>query len=185
MTEENRSHTTVNLDHQITETKVQIIQFTTALEKAKQNVQSCIDRNSSLSLSAAQERAQTQSMGRGIGGVFLGSKYIAARRKEAAYYNAAIARNIAAQRAEIQQQKKMCQETVRKVQDRIIALKDKLKHLQSQKKDFNCKKKTSSQLLQNSNKSVALLEKLQEAYQIGLLTQEEYEEKRKKIVEQI
>ena len=70
------------------------------------------------------------------------------------------------------------------IQAQISFLKDELKTLKAQRKALSPGKK-STQTAQASRKSLELLEKLSEMYQMGLLTQAEYEEKRKKIVEQI
>ena len=185
MIQQDDSLMVATLERRISEVEAQLSQLTSQLEGAKQNVQSWVDANSSLSLSAAQARAQTQSMGRGLGGALLGAEYRAARRKEAASYNAGIARNVVAKRAEIKQGKQNAQELVRQTQAQIAILKGELKDLKVQKKEAAFRKKVSSQSLQNSSRSLVLLEKLNEAYHIGLLTEEEYEEKRKKIIEQI
>lgn len=185
MIQQDDSLMVATLERRISKVEAQLSQLTSQLEGAKQNVQSWVDANSSLSLSAAQARAQTQSMGRGLGGALLGAKYRAARRKEAASYNAGIARNVVDKRAEIKQGKQNAQELVRQIQAQMAILKGELKDLKVQKKELASRKKVSSQSLQNSGKSLVLLEKLNEAYHIGLLTEEEYEEKRKKIIEQI
>ena len=113
MIQQDDSPMVATLERRISEVEAQLSQLTSQLEGAKQNVQSWVDANSSLSLSAAQARAQTQSMGRGLGGALLGAKYRAARRKEAASYNAGIARNVVDKRAEIKQGKQNAQELVR------------------------------------------------------------------------
>ncbi len=176
--------TSSTIDQQIADTEAQISQLTVRLENAKRDVQEWVDANSSLSLSAQQARAETQSMGRGLGGVLLGSKYRASCRRTAASVNANIAREVAAKRARIKEGKQNTQEIVRQIQAQISLLKDELKTLKSQQKSFFSTKK-SAQTVQSSSRSLVLLEKLNEAYQMGLLTQEEYEEKRKKIVDQI
>jgi chromosome segregation ATPase len=173
-----------HLEQQISAIEAQISQLNRRLVNAKQEVQQWIDANSSLSTAVQQARAETQSMGRGLGGALLGSQYRASRRREAACKNAGIAREVAAKRAEIKQGKQNAQEAVRQIQAQISLLKDKLKALKSQKKTLSSDRK-SAQTVQSSSRSLTLLEKLSEAYQIGLLTKEEYEEKRKKIVEQI
>ncbi|MBD2055424.1 SHOCT domain-containing protein [Oculatella sp. FACHB-28] len=178
------SLTSGTIDQQIANTETQISQLVIRLENAKRDVQEWVDANSSLSLSAAKARAETQSLGRGLGGVLLGSGYRASCRRAAASANAGIARKVAAKRAEIKQGKQNAQEVVRQVQFQISLLKDELKTLKSQRKSLSPTKK-SNQTVQTASRSLVLLEKLSEAYQMGLLTQEEYEEKRKKIVDEI
>jgi hypothetical protein len=180
----NDSLTLSTIDQQISAMEAQISQLDMRLVNAKRDVQQWVDANSSLSLSVQQARAETQSMGRGLGGALLGSQYRASRRREAAYKNAGIAREVAAKRAEIKQKKQNAQEFVRQIQAQMSLSKDKLKVLKSQQKSLSSNKK-SAQVVQSSSRSLTLLEKLSEAHQIGLLTKEEYEEKRKKIVEQI
>jgi hypothetical protein len=185
MAQQDDSLMAATLELRISEVEIQLLQLISQLEGAKKNVQNWVDANSSLSLSAAQARAETQSMGRGLGGALLGAKYRAARRKDAASHNAHIARNVAAKRAEFKQGKQNAQEFVRQIQSQIAVLKGELKDIKAQKKEVAFHKKASSLAFQSSSKFLVLLEKLNEAYQIGLLTQEEYEEKRKKIIEQI
>lgn len=184
MIQPNNSLTSSTIDQQITNTETQISQLTVRLENAKKDVQEWVDANSSLSLSAQKARAETQSMGRGLGGALLGAKYRASCRRTAASANASIAREVAARRAKITEGKQKSQEIVRQIQAQISLLKDELKTLKSQRKSLSSTKK-STQTVQSSSRSLMLLEKLNEAYQMGLLTQEEYEEKRKKIVDQI
>ena len=164
--------------------EAQISQLNMRLVNAKRDVQQWVDANSSLSLSVQQARAETQSMGRGLGGALFGSQYRASRRREAACKNAGIAREVAAKRAEIKQGKQNAQEVVRQIQAQMSLSKDKLKALRSQQKSSSSNKK-SAQTVQSSSRSLSLLEKLSEVHQMGLLTEEEYEEKRKKIIEQI
>lgn len=172
------------VDQQIADIESRIYELTLRLEEARETVQRWVDANSSLSQSAAEERAETQSMGRGDWGVMLGAKYRASRRQQAAYLNAQIANNVAAQRAKIKEGKQSVQELVRQIQTEISQLKADLKLLKSQKKAISSTNK-SNQSVQTSSRSLLLLEKLNEAYQTGLLTEEEFEEKRRKIVAQI
>ena len=176
--------TSSTIDQQIAYTEAEISQLIVRLENSKRDVQEWVDANSSLSLSAQEARAETQSMGRGLGGTLLGPTYRALRRRTAASANANIAREVVAKRARIKEGKQQAQEIVRQIQAQISLLKDELKTLKSQRKLLFSKKK-DTQTVQASSRSLMLLEKLNEAYQIGLLTQEEYEEKRKKIVDQI
>lgn len=184
MIQSNSSLTSSTIDQQIAHIEAEISQLIVRLGNSKRDVQEWVDANSSLSLSAQEARAETQSMGRGLGGTLLGSKYRALCRRTAASANANIAREVVAKRARIKEGKQQAQEIVRQIQAQISLLKDELKTLKSQRKSLFSKKK-DTQTVQASSRSLMLLEKLNEAYQIGLLTQEEYEEKRKKIVDQI
>ena len=172
------------VDQQIVDVESQIYELTSKLEEARETVQRWVDENSSLSQSAAAERAKTQSMGRGDWGMVLGAKFRASRRQQAAQLNAQIANTVAARRAKIKQGKQNAQELVRQIQAEITQLKSDLKLLKSQRKAIGSTKKPS-QSVQASSRSLLLLEKLNEAYQMGLLTEEEFEEKRRKIVDQI
>ena len=172
------------VDQQIAGVESQISELTSRLEEARETVQTWVDANSSLSQSASEERAKTQSMGRGDWGIILGNKYRASKRQQAAYLNAQIANNLAVQRAKIKEGKQSAQELVKQIQAKVSQLKSDLKLLKSQKKATSSTK-TSHKLVQTSSQSLLLLEKLNEAYQMGLLTKEEFEEKRKKIIDQI
>lgn len=169
------------IEQNISVTESQISQLTLRLEKAKEEVQEWVNANAALSQSAAEARAETQSMGRGLGGAILGSKYRAASRRTAASINARIARDVASKRAQIKEGKRSAQEVVKDIKTRISQLKADLKFLKSQKKELLSKKKETNQSVQSLN----LLQKLHEAYELGLLTEKEYEEKRQKLVEQI
>ena len=184
MIQPENSLTSSTVARQIADTEAQISQLTVRLENAKRDVQEWVDANSSLSLSAQKARAETQSTGRGLGGALLGSKYRASCRRTAASANANLAREVVAKRARIKEGKQNAQEIVRQIQAQISLLKDELRTLKSERKSLSSTKKPT-QTVQSSSRSLMLLEKLNEAYQMGLLTQEEYEEKRKKIVEQI
>lgn len=184
MTQPDEFLTLNTVDQQIAHIEAQISHLNTSLEDAKKTVQEWVNANSSLSQSAAEARAETQSMGRGLGGALFGSKYRAASRNHAASINAQIARKVVSKKAQIKQGKQDAQELVGLIQAQISQLKDELKLLKSERKAISSAKK-STQSVQVSSRSLILLEKLSEAYQMGLLTQEEYEEKRKKIVDQI
>ncbi len=113
MIQPDNSLTSSSIDKQIGNTETQISQLIVRLENAKRDVQEWVDVNSSLSLSAQTARAETQSMGRGLGGALLGSKYRAASRRAAASVNANIAREVAEKSARIKEGKQNAQEIVR------------------------------------------------------------------------
>jgi hypothetical protein len=173
----------------ISEVELQIEKLDSMLDQAKQAVQNWVDANTSLAQSAQQSRAETQSMGRGLGGALLGSKYRSSRRKEASFANAQIARNVASRRAVIRSGKQESQERVREIQSQIKKLKTDLKFLKDRAKEIVISSKKSkpvkSSSIKSSVDSMAVLEKLSELHQKGILTDEEYKIKRQKIVDQI
>ncbi|PZD73946.1 hypothetical protein C1752_01563 [Acaryochloris thomasi RCC1774] len=169
------------IEQNISATESQISHLTLRLEKAKEEVQEWVEANAALSQSATEARAETQSMGRGLGGAILGSKYRAASRRTAASINAGIARDVASKRAQIKEGKRIAQAIAKDIKSQISQLKADLKCLKSQKKELSSKKKETKQSVQSLN----LLQKLHEVYELGLLTEGEYEEKRQKLVEKI
>jgi len=60
-------------------------------------------------------------------------------------------------------------------------LKEELKSLKSQKKDLSSTRTKTNE----STLSLNLLNKLHEAYELGLLTEEEYEKKRQNLVDRL
>ena len=148
------------------------------LEEAKQKVVEWTEASASLSRSAAEARAKNQSMGRGLGGALFGAKYRAAMRSAAASSNAAIAKEVAKKRARIAEGKSEAQELVRSIKTEIAELKQHLRALKS-------KVKTKISSIKSTSDLVGLLKKLKEAHELGLLTDEEYEQKRKKLVANI
>ncbi len=145
------------------------------LEQAKQTTIQWADASVSLSRSAAEARAKNQGMGRGIGGILLGSKFRSAMRSAAAISNAAIAKDVAEKRSRITEGKRESQEIVRSIKTGLAVKKQLLKSLKAIVKP-------NSSPVKASVDSVALLKKLKEAHDLGLLTDDEYEQKRKKLV---
>lgn len=156
-----------------------IASLTTRLVEAKDAVAQWADANKSLSLSAAQERAKNQGAGRGFLGGLLGSKFRSAMRAGAAASNAAIAKDVAQKRARIADGKRESQELVRQVQEELTVAKQQLKSLTAGAKAKTSTKVTKAKV---AHDSLALLQKLKEARDAGLLTQEEFEVKRTKLV---
>src|SRR5437867_7888351 len=76
------------------------------LEKARQAVKQWSETSAHLSQNAAEARAKNQGLGRGLGGLILGSKFRASRRSQAARSNAAIAQEVAKKRAQIAEGKR-------------------------------------------------------------------------------
>lgn len=156
-----------------------IASLTTRLAEAKDAVAQWTDANKSLSLSAAQERAKNQGAGRGLLGGLLGPKFRSAMRAGAAASNAAIAKDVAQKRARIADGKRESQDLVRRIQEELAVAKQELKSLTA-----GAKVKASSNVAKAkaAHDSLSLLQKLKEARDAGLLTQEEFEQKRTKLV---
>jgi hypothetical protein len=172
--EENNTSQEIELLQQ----KIEVL--TSQLEYAKKQVSEWTEANQSLSLNAAEARAKNQSLGRGFLGGLLGPKYRRVVRTGAAASNAAISKEVAQKRAQIADGKREAQIVVRQIQAELTATKQQIKELtsmskQSFKKDVSKKK----------SDSLILLQKIKEAHEAGLLTQEEFEEKRKKLVAEI
>lgn len=156
--------------------------LTVKLGEAKLAVKQYSDLSARLSQNAAEERAKTQGMGRGLGGVILGSKYRASQRSQAARINASIGKQVAEKRAQIGEGKRKAQALVRQLQAELTTTKEQYRSLTALVKSQN---KAKAITIKATDDSVGLLKKLKEAYDIGLLTEQEYEEKRKKIVSSI
>lgn len=135
------------------------------------------EANTSLSLSAQEARAKTQGVGRGLGG-FLGK----AARASAAASNARIAQDVAAKRIQIAEGKRQAQEHVREIQTELADAKQELKALQSSAKT---KAPARASAAKAAGDPLTLLLKLRDARDAGLLTEEEFEEKRKKLVDSL
>lgn len=173
MSNENTTTNLVALENEIAQLEQRISQ-------AKESVQECIEANTSLSLSAAEARAKNQGSGNGLLGAFLGSKFRRAMRTAAAASNASIAKDVAQKRSKIAALKLERQTDLKYLQEQLKQLKAELKQQVSKsktKKQAVPKSKTSS--------SLDLLMKLKKAHESGLLTDAEFEEKRKKLVSEL
>lgn len=164
---------------EIAQLEQKIAALTTQLAEAKSAVAQWTEANRSLALSAAEARAQNQGAGRGILGGLLGSKFRGAMRAGAAASNGAIAKEVADTRARIADRKRESQEVVRQVQAVLAAAKQDLKVLTSGTK---AKAASKTAVTKAASESLALRQKLKGARDVGLLTEEEYEQKRKKLV---
>lgn len=153
--------------------------LTARLAEAKEAVAQWTDANKSLSLGAAQERAKNQGAGRGFLAGLLGPKFRSAMRAGAAASNAAIAKEVAQKRAKIADGKREAQDLVRQIQEELTAAKHELKSLSA---GARTKASTKTTKAKAAHDSLSLLQKLKEARDAGLLTQEEFEEKRAKLV---
>jgi len=168
--------------NQLIELENEIASLKNSLEQAKNNVRSWTEASASLSRSASEARAKNQGMGRGLGGAILGKSFRSAMRSSAAASNAAIAKEVAKKRAKIAEEKGRAQSLVRQIQTELTSKKEQYKTLSSLIKSEN---KTKINTAKTTLDSVGLLKKLKEAYELGFLTEDEYEEKRKKIVSSI
>lgn len=153
--------------------------LTARLADAKEAVAQWTDANKSLSLGAAQERAKNQGADRGFLAGLLGPKFRSAMRAGAAASNAAIAKEVAQKRAKIADGKREAQGLVRQIQEELTAAKHELKSLSA---GARTKASTKTTKAKAAHDSLSLLQKLKEARDAGLLTQEEFEEKRAKLV---
>jgi len=171
-----------DLNVQIAALQERIESLVSQLNQAKQRVQEWTDASAALAQSAAEARAKNQAKGRGLGGAIFGAKYRSAMRSAAAASNAAIAKQVAGKRAKIAEGKGQAQERARQLQSQLSLAKEQLKSLTMQAKATARSKVAATTVV---NESLTLLQKLKEAYDLGLLTEEEYQEKRQKLVAQI
>lgn len=157
-----------------------------AIEKrigeAQEIVQQWVDANTNLARSVAEARAETQGTGRGLLGAVLGSGFRSAMRTAAASANAAIAKDVAEKRRKIVDGKRVAQEYVRTLKAELASSKARLKELVAAEKRAS---KSQSMAAKSASDSLSLLQKLKDAYDAGILTQAEYEEKRRKLVSTI
>lgn len=161
-------------EQQIAALEAKIVELQANIARAKGIVQKWVDASASLSRSAAQARAENQNKGRGIVSAFLGAKWRRAVRADAAASNAAIAKDVAAKREFNAQGKREAQDFVRELQQELSEAKQTLKQLTGGRKAPTRAKAAID--------SLAVLEKLKQAHTAGLLTDAEFEEKRKKLV---
>lgn len=101
------------------------------IAEAQEAVRSWSEASTNLSLSAAEQRASNQSMGRGIGGALLGAKFRAAMRRAAASSNARIAKDVAEKRRRIANGKREAQAVVNGLREELREAKQRLKLLKA------------------------------------------------------
>ena len=159
-------------------TQREVAELSERLAEAKRIVQQWSEASVSLARSAATERANNQSMGRGFFGAIFGSKVRSTLRSAAAASNASIAKQVAAKRLQNAERKREAQDLVRRVQAALTDAKARLKTL-------NAETKTSRGSKSAGSDPIAMLQRLKEAHANGLLTDAEYEEKRKALVSKI
>jgi hypothetical protein len=152
------------------------------LERAREDVREWTDANADLSRSAAEARAKNQGSGNGFMGALLGSKFRSVMRSGAAASNAAIAKEVAQKRLLIADGKRNAQDIVRTLQTQIKELKQELRTHKAQAKRSTTSK---ASLIKGKASSIDLLHKLKEAHEAGLLTDDEFQEKRKALVAKI
>ncbi|RZO92881.1 MAG: SHOCT domain-containing protein [Limnobacter sp.] len=150
--------------------------------RAEAAVQQWTDANASLSRSAAEARAKNQGMGRNFLGGLLGTKFRGAMRSAAAASNASIAKEVAEKRANIAEGKRSAQELLRHLKAQLAEAKHELKALTA-KPHSQARIKTVK--AKSASASLDLLQKLKQAHDSGLLTEAEYEEKRKRLVSEL
>lgn len=168
-----------DLTSQIAWLEADVARLTGELTRAKEIVQTWTDASTNLSRTAAEERAKNQGAGRGFFGGLLGSKYRSIVRAGAAASNAAIAKDVAQKRSQISHGKREAQELVRQIQQQLSSAKQELKQLSAGSKD---KTRAKASATKAASESLDLLHKLKEAHQAGLLTDNEFEEKRQKLL---
>jgi hypothetical protein len=156
--------------------------LTTRLAEAKDVVQGWVDTGGNLSRNAAEARAKNQGAGRGIGGVLLGSKLRASMRRAAAASNAQIAKEVADKRSRIADGKREAQAVVKQLQQELLAAKSELKAATARARRGRDDGVT---LADQTTSSLDLLHKLKDAKDAGLLSEAEFEEKRRKLVSKI
>jgi len=111
-------------------------------------------------------------------GALLGSKVRKALRAGAAASNAAIAKDVAKKRSDIAEGKASAQAYVKQIQSDIAGVKAEIREAKATGRGAKSAKASASS-------AVDLLHKLKEAHTLGLLTDEEFEEKRRKIVSEM
>ena len=164
---------------QVAALEERIARLTSKLTEAKQAVQSWTEASAGLSQSAAEARAKNQGAGRGFLGGLLGSKFRGVMRTSAAASNAAISKEVADKRGRISEGKRQAQELVRSIQAEVVDANAELKTLTTGKR---AKTSAETAATRSTGTSLELLKKLKEARDAGLLTDEEFEQKRKKLV---
>lgn len=170
------------IEQLINDLESRIADLNVNIEKESFEIRQWTDANKNLSLNAATARAKNQSMGRGVMGSLLGSKYRSTMRSAAASSNAAISKEVAKKRKKISDGKQRAQMRLQAFREELLEAKADLKELKQTK--VNEQKLTKREAIITSD-SLDLLEKLKEVYDAGLLTEEEYEEKRKNLVARI
>ena len=172
-----------NWEVKILENRIDIL--TKSLSEAKSVVQGWVDKREDLFTDAAKARAENQNAGRGSIGIvrelFGGTQYRAALRKGATVSNARIAKEVAEKRAQIADGKREAQARVKRLQQELAEAKSELKAMARTKRSAG----NQVTVVDQANTSLDLLQKLKEAKDAGLMSEAEFEEKRRKLVSMI
>lgn len=150
-----------------------------AIAAAKEEIRKLSEASAKLSEQARSARAENGSAGNGLGGMLFGAKYRAAMRRAAAVSNAAIARELAQSKATLAEGKRHWQERLRQLQADLKELKSRQR--ESEKDVRASRSKRASE----ARTSIDLLHKLKDAHDLGLLTDEEYELKRRQLAQRL
>ena len=134
------------------------------------------DAGQSLALSAAEAHAKNRGAGLGLGGILFGAKYRAIERRSATRSNARISQEAVNNRSKIAEGKRVAKEIETNIKKQLIDAKASVKALQGL-----ARKATS--VTRAILSSVSLLKKLKKAHDLGLLTDEEYDAKRRAAIE--
>ena len=156
-----------------------IDQLAAQLVRASDELREWQSAASSLSQQAALARSENQGAGRGLGGMLLGPKYRAAARRVAANSNADIARQLAQKRVTIAQEKARAQTQIRTLKSELFALRAEFKN---RAKPARSVSKARLGAVASVSKELSLLTKLKEAYDLGLLTAAEFEQKKRQLL---
>lgn len=119
-----------SINQNISILKSKLEQLNLSLEEIQKEIQLWTGTNEELSQSALESRANTQSLGRGLGGTIFGSKYRASARRYAATINAGIARDVAEKRRKIKEGKKASQDQAKELKSQISTIKAEIKELE-------------------------------------------------------
>lgn len=162
--------------------KSRIADLEQAIATGKDKLRAIAESNAKISEQAAAKRAENQTAGRGLGGMLFGPKYRAAVRLSAAASNATLAQEVAQKRAQLAESKRETQERIRARQHELKELKSALR---IQERSARAASGAGSRRTADAKKSIDLLHKLREAHALGLLTDDEYERKRKELAERV
>lgn len=155
--------------------ELEVTKLEERLIEAKQSIQQIGDAKIDLSNEVAERRAANQSSTSGFLSGFLGPKYRASVRRAATASNAEITQYAARRRIELTELQRQIRETEREIRALIAVAKSELRDLQRQ----------LNQAKGSTHDAISLLKKLKEAHELGLLTDNEFEEKRKALVAKI
>ena len=119
---------------------------------------------------------KNRGAGLGLGGILFGAKYRAIERRSATRSNARISQEAVNNRSKIAEGKRVAKEIETNIKKQLIDAKASVKALQGL-----ARKATS--VTRAILSSVSLLKKLKKAHDLGLLTDEEYDAKRRAAIE--